>query len=81
MMKLSARNQLKGKILKVDEGLITAKVTLDLGNGNIISAIISKDAIADLNLKKGDDAFAVIKSTEVIIGIPCECKDGHCNCR
>jgi len=81
IMKLSARNQLKGKILKVDEGLITAKVTLDLGNGNIISAIISKDAIADLNLKPGDDAFAVIKSTEVIIGIPCECKDGHCNCK
>jgi len=68
-MKLSARNQLKGKILKVEEGLITAKVMLDLGNGNVISAIISKDAIADLNLKAGDDAFAVIKSTEVIIGI------------
>jgi molybdopterin-binding protein len=80
-MKLSARNQLKGKILKVDEGLITAKVMLDLGNGNVISAIISKDAIADLNLKQGDDAYAVIKSTEVIIGIPCECKDGHCNCK
>ena len=80
-MKLSARNQLKGKILKVDEGLITAKVMLDLGNGNVISAIISKDAIADLDLKQGDEAFAVIKSTEVIIGIPCECKDGHCNCK
>jgi molybdopterin-binding protein len=80
-MKLSARNKLKGTILKVDEGLITAKVLLDLGNGNIISAIISKDAIADLDLKKGDEAFAVIKSTEVIIGIPCECKDGHCTCQ
>ena len=80
-MKLSARNQLKGKILKVDEGLITAKVMLDLGNGNVISAIISKDAITDLNLKQGDEAFAIIKSTEVIIGIPCECKDGHCNCK
>ena len=80
-MKLSARNQLKGKILKVDEGLITAKVVLDLGNGNVISAIISKDAIADLNLKPGDDAFAVIKSTEVIIGVPCECKEGHCKCK
>jgi molybdopterin-binding protein len=67
-MKLSARNQLKGKILKVDEGLITAKVVLDLGNGNIISAIISKDAIVDLNLRAGDEAFAIIKSTEVIIG-------------
>ena len=80
-MKLSARNQLKGKILKVDEGLITAKVMLDLGNGNIISAIISKDAIADLDLKQGAEAFAIIKSTEVIIGIPCECKNGHCNCK
>jgi molybdopterin-binding protein len=80
-MKLSARNQLKGKILKVDEGLITAKVMLDLGNGNVISAIISKDAIADLNLKPGDVAYAIIKSTEVIIGTPCECKDGDCNCK
>jgi molybdopterin-binding protein len=80
-MKLSARNQLKGKILKVDEGLITAKVMLDLGNGNVISAIISKDAIADLNLKPGDTAFAIIKSTEVIIGTLCECKDGDCNCK
>jgi len=79
-MKLSARNQLKGKILTVDEGLITAKVTLDLGNGNIISAIISKDAIADLDLKPGMSAFAVIKSTEVIIGTPCDSKDGHCKC-
>lgn len=80
-MKLSARNKLKGKILKVDEGLITAKVMLDLGNGNIITAIISKDAITDLELKQGDVAFAVIKSTEVIIGIPCECKDGQCDCK
>jgi len=80
-MKLSARNQLKGIILKVDEGLITAKVTLDLGNGNIISAIISKDAISDLDLKSGDTAFAIIKSTEVIIGTPCECKEGNCKCQ
>jgi len=80
-MKLSARNQLKGKILKVEEGLITAKVTLDLGNGNIITAIISKDAIADLDLKPGKEAFAVIKSTEVIIGTPCEEEDEKCNCK
>jgi len=80
-MKLSARNQLKGKIVKVEEGLITAKVTLDLGNGNFISSIISKDSIADLDLKVGDSAFAIIKSTEVIIGTPCECNDGHCKCK
>jgi molybdopterin-binding protein len=80
-MKLSARNQLKGKITKVDEGLITAKVTLDLGNGNVISAIISKDAIEDLALKPGMDAFAVIKSTEVIIGTPCKDEDNDCKCK
>ncbi|MBP8850869.1 MAG: TOBE domain-containing protein [Breznakibacter sp.] len=80
-MKLSARNQLKGKIVSVEEGLITGKVTMDLGNGNIISAIISKDAIADLSLKVGDSAFAIIKSTEVIIGTPCECKNPNCKCK
>ena len=79
-MKLSARNQLKGKIIKVDEGLITSKVMIDLGNDNIISAIISKDAIEDLNLKPGDDAYAIIKSTEVIIGTPCDCKKENDSC-
>lgn len=80
-MKLSARNKLKGKIIKVEEGLITAKVTLDLGNGNTITSIISKDAITELNLKPGDEAFAVIKSTEVIIGTPCDCGNGNCMCK
>jgi len=80
-MKLSARNQLKGKILQVEEGLITAKVVLDLGNDNIISAIISKDAIADLDLKPGKSAFAIIKSTEVIIGTPCDEEDEKCKCK
>ena len=81
-MKLSARNQLKGKIVKVDEGLISSKVVLDLGCGNIISAIISKDAIVDLSLQPGMEAFAIIKSTEVIIGTPCDCKknNGNCGC-
>jgi len=79
-MKLSARNQLKGKIIKVDEGLITSKVVLDLGNGNVITAIISKDAIEDLDLQPGKEAFAIIKSTEVIIGTPCDCKKESDNC-
>jgi molybdopterin-binding protein len=68
-MKLSARNNLKGTVKKIDEGLITSKVVIDLGNGNEIVSIISKDAIDSLNLKVGDEACAIIKSTEVIIGI------------
>lgn len=66
-MKLSARNNLKGKVVAVEEGLITAKVKIDLGNGNTITSIISKDSIADLELKVGDTAYAIIKSTEIII--------------
>lgn len=66
-MKLSARNNLKGKVVVVEEGLITSKVKIDLGNGNIITSIISKDAIAELDIKVGDTAYAIIKSTEIII--------------
>ncbi|MGA7159468.1 MAG: TOBE domain-containing protein [Bacteroidota bacterium] len=67
-MRLSARNKLKGTVTLVEEGLITAKVKIDLGNGNVLTSIISKEAVEDLGLKTGDTAYAVIKSTEVIIG-------------
>jgi molybdopterin-binding protein len=68
-MKVSARNNLKGVIKPVEEGLITSKVVIDLGNGNQIVSIISKDAITDLDLKVGKEAFAIVKSTEVIVGV------------
>jgi len=68
-MKLSARNHLKGVIKSIEEGLITSKVLIDLGNGNEIISIISKDAIKDLQLEVGKEAFAIIKSTEVIVGV------------
>ncbi len=67
-MRLSARNKLKGTITLVEEGLITARVKIDLGNGNVLTSIISKEAVEDLGLKIGDTAYAVIKSTEVIVG-------------
>jgi len=67
-MKLSARNKLKGKIVAVEEGLITAKVKLDLGNGNVVTSIISREAIEELQLKVNDVAYAVIKATEIMIG-------------
>jgi len=69
-MKLSARNHLKGIVKSIAEGLITSKVVIDLGNGNEIVSIISKDAIADLKLEVGKEAFAIVKSTEVIVGVP-----------
>lgn len=68
-MKLSARNNLKGVVKSIEEGLITSKVVIDLGNGNEIVSIISKDAIKDLQLEAGNEAYAIVKSTEVIVGV------------
>ncbi len=69
-MKLSARNNLKGTIKRIEDGLITSKVVIDLGNGNEIVSIISRDAIVDLQLEVGKEAYAIVKSTEVIVGVP-----------
>lgn len=67
-MKLSARNQLKGKIVKVTKGATTSHVRVDIGDGVVITASITNEAVAELNLKKGDKAWAVIKASDVMIG-------------
>jgi molybdopterin-binding protein len=67
-MKLSARNQLKGKILDVTKGATTSHVRVDLGHGVTVTAAITNEAVSDLGLKKGDDAWAVIKASDVMIG-------------
>jgi molybdopterin-binding protein len=69
MKKLSARNQLKGKIVEVRTGATTAHVRIDIGNGIIITSAITNEAVAELNLKKGDAAWAVIKASDVMIGV------------
>ena len=69
MKKLSARNQLKGKILEVKKGATTSHVRINIGNGIIITSAITNEAVADLNLKAGDEAWAVIKASDVMIGV------------
>ena len=67
-MKLSARNQLPGTVTRVAEGAVNGIVTIDV-NGTPISATISMAAIRELGLEPGKKAFAVIKATEVMVGI------------
>jgi len=67
-MKLSARNQLKGKIVEVLKGATTSHVRVDIGGGVIVTSSITNEAVADLALQKGDDAWAVIKASDVMIG-------------
>jgi molybdopterin-binding protein len=67
-MKLSARNQLKGKIVDVAKGATTSHVRVDLGHGVVVTASITNEAVTDLGLQKGDEAWAVIKASDVMVG-------------
>ena len=67
-MRLSARNQLKGKIVEVKLGTTTAHVKIDIG-GNIITAAITNDSAQELGLAAGKTAYAVIKASDVMIAV------------
>ena len=67
-MKLSARNILKGKVVGVIKGVTTHNVKIDIGYGIVITSSITAEAVKDLKLKKGDEAYAIIKASEVIVG-------------
>lgn len=66
-MKLSTRNVLKGKVADVKEGMVMAKVKVDIGNGNFISALISTEAVKELDVKVGDQIQVLIKATSVML--------------
>jgi molybdopterin-binding protein len=66
-MKLSARNQLQGKIVEVRRGATTAHVRIDIGNGVIVTSSITNEAVDDLGLSPGDEVAAVIKASDVMV--------------
>ena len=68
-MRLSARNQLTGSVAAIDVGSVMTIVKIDLDGGQKITASITKDAVEDLGLAVGSPVIAVIKSTEVMVGI------------
>jgi molybdopterin-binding protein len=68
IMKLSARNQLKGNVIDVHKGTTTAHVVVDLGHGMTLTSTITNEAVDELGLKVGDSATAVIKASNVMIG-------------
>jgi molybdopterin-binding protein len=68
-MKLSARNQFKGTITDIQEGAVNGIVKIDIGGGNVMSATISMNAIRELGLEIGKEAYAVVKATSVMVGI------------
>jgi len=68
-MKLSARNVLKGKIVKVTPGAVNSEIILELPGGAQVVSIITKESAETLGLAKGKDAYAVIKASNVMIAI------------
>jgi molybdate transport system regulatory protein len=67
-MKVSARNQMRGTVSDIKEGAVEAQVTLDVG-GQVITAVVTMDALADLGLSVGSEAIAIVKADNVMLAI------------
>ncbi len=67
-MKISARNQLRGKVETIDLGVVTAKVSVRVGD-NLIESVITRQSVLDLGIKVGDEVTAIIKSTEIMLAV------------
>jgi len=69
-MELSARNMLKGIITDIKKGAVMAKVTVEIGSGLKVVSVVTVESVEELKFKVGDEAYAVIKSTEVLLAKP-----------
>lgn len=67
-MRLSARNQPKGKVVAIEHGVTTSHVSIDVG-GTIVMASITKDSAEQLKLTVGQGAYAIIKASNVMVGV------------
>ncbi len=68
-MKLSARNTFPGKITRLKLGPVSAEVTINIGPGLDVVSVISTTSAETLKLKVGAQAFAVVKATDVMVGM------------
>lgn len=68
-MKSSARNTIKGTVKKVEIGSVNAVVTLEVAPGVEISGMITKESAESLSLSEGKEAYAIIKASDVMLGV------------
>ncbi len=68
-MKLSARNQLKGKVKQIIPGAVNTEVVIELAGGETIISVITKESVAGLDLKVGKEVYAVIKASSVMVAV------------
>ena len=67
-MKVSARNQIAGRIVRITPGADNGAVKVDIGGGHLVTANITEEAIADLALVEGDEVTVLVKASDVLIG-------------
>jgi len=68
-MKLSARNVLKGKIVKIIKGAVNSEVTIELPGGEKLVSIITNTSVETLELAEGREAYAVIKASNIMVAV------------
>lgn len=68
-MKISARNKLRGKVVEVTKGATTSHIRIDVGNGATVTASITNEAVDELGLAVGQDAYAVVKASDVMVAV------------
>jgi molybdopterin-binding protein len=68
-MKISARNILKGKLVKIVHGAVNSEVIIELPGGAQLVSIITNTSVDTLGLKEGKEAYAIIKASNVMIGV------------
>ena len=69
-IKFSARNQLAGTVQHIQKGAINSEVTIKLGGGTLVNAVVTNEAVRELELAPGVAASALIKASHVVLGVP-----------
>ena len=68
-MRISARNQIKGTVVEVTKGATTSHVRVDVGGGQIVTSSITNEAVDELGLAVGGEAYAVVKASDVMVAV------------
>jgi len=68
-MKISARNQLKGKVKSIKHGPVSTEVVISIASGVEITSVITESAAVELGLKIGSGVYAVIKASTVLVAV------------
>ena len=77
-MNISARNKIFGKITKLTSGVVNTEVVIALPGGGELVSVITKTSAKSLKLKKGSPVVAVIKSSDILLAVPCS--NPNCKC-